>query len=127
MLTKGLAVLFFYPPVLAWALWQRPRSRFSLPMFVLGFAGMSGIVAAWLVPYAAAASLGELQERWAGEMGRVTVREGWSGALVHLVTYPLLLLGVALPWSLRLVGAPRRAWDSWRRSLAEPYPGKGED
>jgi 4-amino-4-deoxy-L-arabinose transferase-like glycosyltransferase len=112
-LTKGLAPLFFYPPVL-FCTWMRRRSgiRFSIPAFLLGTLLAIAVATAWLWPYSRMAPTEELQSRWAYELWRLTSGHGWLGFARHLATYPFLVLGVAAPWSLiaLLWGA-----DGWSR------------
>ena len=125
VLTKGLAPIFFYPPVLLWAWHYRKASRFSFPAFATGLLAMLGLVAAWLVPYSRMAQLADLQDKWASEVRVLTLDESWLVLLRHPFLYPFLLLGVALPWSLQLL-ALRRS-EARRAALSclrqEPYLG----
>ena len=125
VLTKGLAPIFFYPPVLLWAWLYRRDSRFSGPAFTAGLLVMLGLVAAWLVPYAQRAPLGELQGKWASEVRLLTLDEGWLAALLHALLYPFLLVGVALPWSLRLFALRHREArrEAMRCLRQDPYLG----
>ena len=71
---------------------------------------MLGLVAAWLVPYSQLAPLADLQGKWASEVRLLTLDESWLVALRHPFLDPFLLVGVALPWSLR-----RASWVSGSR------------
>jgi hypothetical protein len=64
----------------------------------------------------------ELQGRWIEEILKLYVRPGWSGALRHVVVYPVLVLLVAAPWSLLPLAAVRgvrRA--ALRATLSDPW------
>ncbi len=119
ILTKILAPLFFYPPVLFLALRRRRELRFSSIPFGAGVAVMAGLVALWLVPHSRLQDSSALVGGWSMEVAVRTVHYGAAGWLRHLVTYPFQLLGWLLPWSLVLVPMRRDAWrstfDAWRR------------
>jgi 4-amino-4-deoxy-L-arabinose transferase-like glycosyltransferase/tetratricopeptide (TPR) repeat protein len=122
VLTKGFAPIFFYPPVLWFAWRRRGEVRFSAGWFLLGAVLAGLLVSLWMVPYSELASLGDLQSRWGDEVRILTTAHGPAGLLRHVATYPLLLLGVSLPWSLALFGAGPAARAGARRSIAsEPW------
>ena len=113
ILTKVLAPVFFYPPVL-WCAWKdRERSPFPIKTFVLGLVTEILLVCAWLIPYSLHSSASSLGERWTQEILQRT--PFWNGAeefLKHLLFFPVEVLGTMLPWSvvccLWLVPAVRR-------------------
>ncbi len=124
ILTKILAPLFFYPPLLYLALRRRGRVRFSSRPFVAGFAAMAGLVALWLVPHSRLQDSSALVGGWSMEVAVRTLHYGAAGWLRHLATYPFQILGWLLPWSLVLIPMRRDAWrstfDAWRR---DPFLG----
>jgi 4-amino-4-deoxy-L-arabinose transferase-like glycosyltransferase len=114
VLTKGLAVLFFHPPVLLLC-WRRRREVPFVPWaFGAGLALLLGVLAAWVVPYAFGGPVLALRDRLGAEVAQRTIDSEGGAALRHVVTYPFLLLGAAAPWSLVLVAA---LWPRARAAL----------
>jgi 4-amino-4-deoxy-L-arabinose transferase-like glycosyltransferase len=117
VLTKGFAPLLVYPPLL-WTAWRdRGRGRPPVGWVLLGLAGMLAVSASWLVPYANAADVAGLAAGWRSELAHVTVGDETGGLLRHLVSYPLVVAGVALPWSLVLLGAGRSGAAAFRAGV----------
>lgn len=103
VLTKGLAVLFFHPPVLLLS-WRRRREvRFVPWAFALGLVLLLAVLAAWVVPYALHGPVLALRDRLGAEVAQRTVDSGSADALRHLASYPFVLLGAAAPWSLVVI------------------------
>lgn len=103
ILTKGLAPVFFYPPVLYCA-WQ-DRKQVPVPPgpVLLGLALEGTIVSAWLVPYAWRTSAAMLGRQWSEELlARTPVSSSALALVAHVVSFPLEILGAMLPWSLVL-------------------------
>jgi 4-amino-4-deoxy-L-arabinose transferase-like glycosyltransferase len=124
-LAKGLAPLFFYPPVLFCTLvGLRGRMRFSLWGFGAGAVLGGLVVAGWLVPHSWLTPADELRSQWIYEVWRITLGSGCLKVARHLATYPFLIVGVALPWSLLPILWGRAGWsrlNRWRRD--SPYHG----
>jgi len=101
ILTKVLAPLFFYPPVLFCTWKDREKIPFSAKAFALGLVTEMLLVSAWLIPYSFRGSAASLGKRWTEEMLQRTPL--WNGAeafLKHLILFPLEILGTMLPWSI---------------------------
>ena len=121
VLTKGLAPLFFHPPVLA-VTWRRREVRFAPLAFAGGLLLLLAVVAAWVVPYARLGPALALGDRLVAEVAQRTVASGGSDALRHAVTYPLVLLGAAAPWSLVTLALLRpRARATLRGLVSDPW------
>jgi len=100
VLTKILAPLFFYPPVL-WMLWRhRDAVRLRVVPFALGLVSSVLVVSAWLVPYSTLNPSSGIGDRWVMEVLARTVQKGWFVVAEHLATYPLMLFLWFLPWSI---------------------------
>ena len=100
VLAKGIAPLFFYPPVLYCAWKFRGRMRFSPVAFLLGLSALGLVVAAWLVPYSRSVPVSDLEGTGARELLWVFRKAGLVGTLLHPIKYPLVVLGAAMPWTL---------------------------
>ncbi|HSB60877.1 MAG TPA: hypothetical protein VLI67_04115, partial [Vicinamibacteria bacterium] len=103
VLTKGIAPLFFYPPVAFCALRRRDAFPFSARAFALGLLVMAALVAAWVVPYSLRSPAAALGERLASEVAERTVGFAPGRIAWHLLSYPAVVLGSAAPWSLGLL------------------------
>ncbi|MFQ5876228.1 MAG: hypothetical protein ACE5JH_00830 [Acidobacteriota bacterium] len=124
VLTKAIAPIFFYPPVLFCAWCHRRRIRLSVPGLIVGFLLMLGVVALWVVPYAMRVPAAELRQGWAAELARRFDGIGTVRILRHVATYPLRLFGVALPWSLALLAVRRPTYlATFRAVRQDPYAG----
>ena len=103
VMTKGLTPLFFYPPLL-WLAWRRRREmRFPALAFFAGLATMLALLGSWLIPYSRRAPVGELQTQWSAEILKFYTGVGLSDLLEHVLTYPLMLIALGLPWTLYLL------------------------
>ncbi|MEW6440266.1 MAG: hypothetical protein AB1640_04950, partial [bacterium] len=92
ILTKGLAPLFFYPPVL-WRAWREPRAfPFSVRAFGAGLCAEILLVSAWLLPSTARVQSRSI-DTWATAMGS----GGAAGFLQHVLSYPLEIAANLLP------------------------------
>jgi len=102
ILTKIIAPIFFYPPVLVLALKDRGRFPFSLPAFLAGLAGEIVLVCAWLIPYSADSSVSSfLLHGWTEEiLPRTPLGADLVAFLKHFASFPFEFLGNILPWSL---------------------------
>src|SRR5262245_20245020 len=101
VLTKGPAPLFFYPPALYCAWQDRKQTPFARGPFLMGLALEVALVLTWLIPYAQRSSAGALGQRWTEELlFRTPIRHSALAFVVHLVSFPLELLGAILPSSL---------------------------
>jgi len=104
ILTKGLAPLYFYPPVLFFAWKDRSRTPFSAKAFLAGLAVEVLVVCAWLIPYAYRSSVTSLGMRWKQQvLTRTSFTGGTEEFLIHLVRFPAETLGNLLPWSALLL------------------------
>jgi len=122
ILAKGIAPLYFYPPLLFLAWRCRAQFPFSTRAFVLGAVALAVLVAAWIVPFALESSLPALTRQAGSEIAeRTPLREPAPGAN-RQPPYPVMLLLAASPWSLLLL-APLvpRVRRATRGLLAEPY------
>ena len=100
ILTKGLAPLYFYPPVLFFAWKDRSKTPFSAKAFLAGLAAEILIVSAWLIPYAYRSSVTSLGTRWEQQvLTRISFTGGIKEFLVHMVRFPVEALGNLLPWA----------------------------
>lgn len=124
ILTKGIAPVFFYPPVLFCVWLYRRENRVSYAGLVSGAVLMILVVAAWLVPYSLQVPIEVLQTRWIKEIGERAVDPDNPPVLLHLAKYPVRLLGIAMPWSLAVLIA---GWGNFRsagkRIRSDPYLG----
>ena len=101
ILTKGLAPFFFYPPVLFCLIRERKKTPFSLWAFIAGLGAEILLVSAWIVPYASQTSVSSLGNKFSQEiLKRTPLQKGLDDFFVHLFSFPLEILGNALPWSL---------------------------
>lgn len=117
VLTKGLAPVFVYPPLLLFAWHERVRPAWG-PIAV-GFGVLGAVVAAWLVPFALTGSLDTLRSTGADEvLQRSAIGRSAGEIALGLARYPAEVLTNLLPWSL-LVLALLRA--EVRRSVAAAY------
>ena len=103
ILTKGLAPLFFYPPVL-YLLWRNhSRSGFSAKAFIVGLVAEGALVGAWVVPYTRRAELGLLLKSLTHQVAqRTPLGQGAGEFLKNILSFPLEVVGSTLPWSLLL-------------------------
>ncbi len=103
ILTKGLAPLFFYPPVIYLALKNRTQTPFSIKAFLLGLGTEIILVSAWLIPYSSRLSVTSLGQNFTKEiLQRTPLHQGLSNFLTNLFLFPFEVLGNMLPWSLLL-------------------------
>jgi len=101
ILTKGLAPFFFYPPVVYYLIRERKKTTFSLGAIIAGLGAEILLVSAWIAPYAAQTSVSSLGNRFSQEiLKRTPLQRGAEDFVVHLFSFPLEILGNALPWSL---------------------------
>ncbi len=99
ILTKGLAPVFVYPPILIFA-W-RERLRPAWGATAAGLLLLAGIVGAWLVPFSLSGSLEALRSTGADEvLQRTAVGRGAADIALGLLRYPFEVLTNLLPWSL---------------------------
>lgn len=104
ILTKGMAPLYFYPPVLFFAWIDRRRTPFPAKAFLAGLASEFLLVSAWLIPYTYRSSAASLGTQWQQEvLTRISFAGGIKAFLIHLVRFPVEALGNLLPWSLLLL------------------------
>src|SRR6185436_15521765 len=76
----------------------------------------------WLVPYAARAPAAALGARMGDEVAQRVLPRSLGDVLEHLLRYPLVLLGVAAPWSLLAAGlATARGRARLRSIAADPW------
>jgi len=120
VLTKMVAPAVFYPAVLLTA-WRRRRNcPFSAAGLVIGLMLMSAIVGSWLFLYSQRQPLAPLAARWlyegAHRFHNASPEAGPSMMIGHIVAYPFIFVGKALPWSLWLVAL---LWREPRRLFAE--------
>ncbi|MEM6731330.1 MAG: hypothetical protein AAF658_07220 [Myxococcota bacterium] len=109
ILTKGLAPLFVYPPMLA-TLWLERRRGDTTPIrpfhALAGLAACIAVVALWVVPLYNSGTLDAVGSTGADEMlQRTAVEKGVTALLVGLVRFPIEVAVNLLPWSL-LIFAP---------------------
>jgi 4-amino-4-deoxy-L-arabinose transferase-like glycosyltransferase len=122
-LTKGLSPLFFYPPIVLWWFVERrrrqtPPARGARAAFAVGLFVLFGIVATWLVPYAASGSFQQLMAVSSSEvMARAPGCNKIGGAAEHLATFPFEVVGNLLPWSLLLAALLTRSTRRTVRNL----------
>lgn len=117
VLTKWIAPLFFYPPLLIWMVRRRAPGR-AWSGLVAGALVASIPVGLWFLPFRAAGGAGETGRRWGTEILRRTVDYGVEGLAWQVVTYPLFVFAALAPWSLLLPGLRR---ERARRALAHPW------
>lgn len=104
ILTKGLAPLFFYPPVLWLVCRSRSRSRSSAKAFALGLMTEAALVAAWVIPYSRRAEVASLARNLTHQVAqRTPLDQGVLEFLKNLVYFPMEAFGSTLPWSLLLL------------------------
>jgi len=124
VLTKGLAPLFFYPPVLFFAWRHRDRIRFSFPAFLTGLAAFGLVLGAWLVPYSRSVPVGDLEGSGMRELLWVFKKAGLAGALKHPISYPLMVLATTMPWGIYLLAMGREIrTELWQRIRLDPLAG----
>ncbi len=103
ILTKGLAPLFFYPPVIYLVLKDRKKTPFSIKAFLLGLGAESLLVSAWLIPYSSRLSVSSLGKTFTNEiLQRTPLHQGAGEFIAHFLFFPFEVLGNTLPWSLLL-------------------------
>jgi 4-amino-4-deoxy-L-arabinose transferase-like glycosyltransferase len=122
VLAKGIAPLYFYPPLLFLSLRRREEFPFSRRAFALGAGVLAILVAAWIVPFALESSLPALTRQAGSELAeRTPLRETAPGAN-RQPPYPIMLILMAAPWSpLLLALLVPRVRRLTRDALAEPY------
>jgi 4-amino-4-deoxy-L-arabinose transferase-like glycosyltransferase len=124
VLTKGIAPLFFYPPVLFCAWRYRDRVRFSIPAFTSGLAAAGLMTGAWLLPYSRAVPVSDLEGSGVRELLWVFQKAGLAGALLHPVTYPVMVLATTMPWGIYLLAMGRDLrGELWARIRRDPFAG----
>ncbi len=122
VLAKGIAPLYFYPPIL-FLVWRR-RADFpcSARAFVLGALVLLLIIATWIVPFALESSLPALTRQAGAEIAERTPLHQPAPGANKQPPYPVMLLLAGSPWSLVLLALvlprARRAAAGLR---AEPY------
>ena len=123
ILTKGIAPLFFYPPV-AFLVWGDRRKRpFPGRWFLAGLGTEVALVLAWLIPYTARSSAASLAGGWIDEiLPRTPLGSNLVDFTTHLFVFPVETLGAVLPWSLPLglLLAPRVRHTTTRAVADEP-------
>ncbi|MBN2564429.1 MAG: hypothetical protein JXB46_01840 [Candidatus Eisenbacteria bacterium] len=119
ILTKVLAPLFFYPPVLYRTLRECSKASFPVRAFAVGLLTAGVLVSAWLVPFALRSRTGLLGDTLWRQLLRRTpaVRGAWD-SVTNLFSFPVEVLGNLLPWSLLLL-----LWlmPGMRREMRERY------
>lgn len=122
VLAKGVAPLFFYPPVFFLVSRRRAEFPFSARAFVLGAVMLLLIVSAWIAPFAAESSLAALFRQASVEIAERTPLHQSAPGANRQPPYPIMLFLAAFPWSLVLLALlfrrVRRAAGGLR---AEPY------
>jgi 4-amino-4-deoxy-L-arabinose transferase-like glycosyltransferase len=122
VLTKGIAPLFFYPPVIYCAWRFRERIRFAPLPFLLGLLAMAAAIAAWLVPYSRSVPVSELEGSGFRELLWVFRKEGLGGTLLHPLKYPLIAIGAAMPWTIYPLVMGRQFLRELREGMrTDPY------
>jgi len=101
VLTKVLAPVFFYPPIL-YCVWKdRKNVPFALWPFLLGLITEIVLVSAWLIPYSQRSSAASLGQRWTEELlSRTPLGSSMVQFVAHIAYFPFEIIGTMLPWSL---------------------------
>jgi 4-amino-4-deoxy-L-arabinose transferase-like glycosyltransferase len=122
VLAKGIAPIFFYPPVLFLAWRRRRQFPFSARAFALGALVLVLIVAAWVIPYALESSLTDLTRQAGAEISDRTPLRRSALRANRVPLYPIMLLLAAAPWSLVFPALiARRVRRAVGGLLGEPY------
>ena len=109
--------MYFVGVTAAYLAYQRNWRQLFGVGHLVGLAVLTGIIAAWQVPYYWATDWPSVVATWSGLAGdRITL----NGLIPHLLTYPWETLGCLLPWSPLLVLLVKRPI---RQAVAgaEPY------
>lgn len=119
-LAKGpQAPVYFVGTTVIYLLNRRDWRMLLSRAHVFGFAVFVAVVAAWQVPFLAMAGWKATYQIWTGDSTARFADLRFADVLIHLVRYPLEVLGCMAPWSLFLVAFASR---QFRRSLGELQP-----
>jgi 4-amino-4-deoxy-L-arabinose transferase-like glycosyltransferase/tetratricopeptide (TPR) repeat protein len=122
ILTKLIAPLFFYPPVLFLAWRQRRKFPLAPLPFACGLVAVAAVVSAWLVPYSMHFPMRGLTGSWLAELLTRTTAYSWAAFGRHVLLYPVLVVGWMLPWSLLFLLPGPTPWRSLRdRVRSDPW------
>jgi 4-amino-4-deoxy-L-arabinose transferase-like glycosyltransferase len=103
-LTKGFPALAFQAlTLLGWLVWRRRARWLASWRHLAGLGAFAVVVGGYLALYAREGDAGALLLRLFVDSGERTAgsgRFGLGAALLHLVTFPLEVVNIGLPWSL---------------------------
>ncbi len=93
--------------------WRRDWRTLAHPGQLLGLAAFVGVISLWMVPYCRAEGFDAARRLWLNDSA-ARLHDGKTARdlAIHLLVYPLELVGCLLPWSLLLLaylGRRRRA------------------
>ena len=119
-LTKGpQSPVYFFSATFVYLCWTKRWRDFFGWRHALGLCVYALVVGAWLVPYFLLAGKTAVIHTFTGDVG-VDQTETAKSILTHFLSFPFLLLGCMLPWSVLLLLFLRRSIRDHARPFSIP-------
>ncbi len=119
-LVKSLqAPVYFGGAVGLFLIWRRDWRYLLSAAHGLGLLVFLGVFAAWQWPFYERLGWQAVRQVWASDVGLRFADVSARTIVMHLLTYPVQVLGCLMPWSLVL---PAYLWPQFRRTIGSAAP-----